>query len=583
MFSEQFLSHKKNGESIKRDWLIYSPSCKAVFCYICKLYSSTDQALCKNGFTDWRNIAKRLSSHENSSFHRESVYSFSQRSVVAGRIDCNLINQFKTECDYWKKVLYRIVTVIKFISQRGLAFFGENEKFGSVQNGNFLGILELLSSFDSFLADHIKTYGNKGKGTVSYFSSTIVSEFIEVMSKKVLDEILSQLKQAKYFGLIVDSTPDITHIDQLSVVLRYVDMQGDPVERFIKFIPIHGHSAQHLQEVILNLIESLSIDLRYCRGQSYDNASNMSGKYSGLQTRLRKDFPLIEYVPCSAHSLNLVGTCAAECCSAAVSFFGLVQKLYNFFSVSTHRWELLSQKISHTSGMSTLKSLATTRWSANADAVKVLRNNYKNILSILIDISEDINETADTRNEARTLLSKMETFEFAVMTVVWDTILQRMNSVNKSIQSVNCEMAAIVPLYESLECFIKYVQENFENYENEAESLVGKKIYATKRKRKTPKSKMLDDNATIEIELSDRERFQYQTHYVICDSIITELSERKKAYSLLESRFGFMCSKTMTNDDIECAAKNFQEIYSADIDEEFMSEFCNLIILSLMI
>lgn len=60
---------------------------------------------------------------------------------------------------------------------------------------------------------------------------------------------------------------------------------------------------------------------------------------------------------------------------------------------------------------------------------------------------------------------------------------------------------------------------------------------------------------------------------MICDSIITELSERKKAYSLLESRFGFMCSKTMTNDDIECAAKNFQEIYSADIDEEFMSEF----------
>ena len=47
------------------------------------------------------------------------------------------------------------------------------------------------------------------------------------------------------------------------------------------------------------------------------------------------------YIPCMAHSLNLSGVSAAESCVNAVSFFGFVEKLYVFFSASTHRWNRL--------------------------------------------------------------------------------------------------------------------------------------------------------------------------------------------------------------------------------------------------
>lgn len=147
---------------------------------------------------------------------------------------------------------------------------------------------------------------------------------------------------------------------------------------------------------------------------------------------------------------------------------------------------------------------------------------------LLSTISKDVNDSSTTRNESRNLFSKMQLFEFALMVVIWDTILQRMNSVNKTVQSVNCEMAAIVPLYESLENFIKCVRDNFENYENEAEILAGAKNYETKRKRVAPKSKMLDDSASVSVQLTSREKFLYETHYVICDSIIVELNKRKK-------------------------------------------------------
>ena len=52
-----------------------------------------------------------------------------------------------------------------------------------------------------------------------------------------------------------------------------------------------------------------------------------------------------EYIPCVAHSLNLVGKCAAECCQSAVRFFMFVQGLYVFFSASTHRWNLLTDAL----------------------------------------------------------------------------------------------------------------------------------------------------------------------------------------------------------------------------------------------
>ena len=73
------------------------------------------------------------------------------------------------------------------------------------------------------------------------------------------------------------------------------------------------------------------------RGQSYDNALNMSGKYTGLQARIHQLNEFAIYVPCAGHSLNLVGVKAAECCLQTVTFFDFVQHLYTFFAGSTHR------------------------------------------------------------------------------------------------------------------------------------------------------------------------------------------------------------------------------------------------------
>ncbi|KAF0759438.1 zinc finger MYM-type protein 1-like, partial [Aphis craccivora] len=175
-----------------------------------------------------------------------------------GTLNHTLKIQVESELKYWRSVLNRVVAVIKFLSSKGLAFRGENELFGSYHNGNFLGTLELLAKFDPFLAKHIETHGNKGRGQVSYLSSTICDEFILIMGNEVIKRIVDELKLSKYYSIIVDSTPDVSKIDQLTLIVRYI-------------LP------------------------------------------NGMQARIRHVAKYAEFIPCSAHSLNLVGANAAQC------------------------------------------------------------------------------------------------------------------------------------------------------------------------------------------------------------------------------------------------------------------------------
>jgi hypothetical protein len=89
---------------------------------------------------------------------------------VYNNADTKLAIQFNNDRQYWKEVLKRIIAAIKCLASRGLPVRGDNQTIVSVRNGNYLGIMELLSQFDPFLCQHIKKYGNAGKGIPSYLS-----------------------------------------------------------------------------------------------------------------------------------------------------------------------------------------------------------------------------------------------------------------------------------------------------------------------------------------------------------------------------------------------------------------------------
>jgi hypothetical protein len=61
----------------------------------------------------------------------------------------------------------------------------------------------------------------------------------------------------------------------------------------------------------------------------------MKGKERGVQKRLLDINPKAFYTHCGCHSLNLVLCDIANSCPKAISFFGIVQRIYTLFSLST--------------------------------------------------------------------------------------------------------------------------------------------------------------------------------------------------------------------------------------------------------
>ena len=130
------------------------------------------------------------------------------------------------------------------MARQGLAFRGHREYQGlgcpSTNEGNFLELMKLVAKYDSLLEQHLLTSDRNA----TYLSPDIQNELIQSLSAQVLSNIVSEINEARYFAVIVDSTIDISRIDQFSLSLRYVTANGDAVERFIQFSELPGAKAE---------------------------------------------------------------------------------------------------------------------------------------------------------------------------------------------------------------------------------------------------------------------------------------------------------------------------------------------------
>ncbi|GBN68009.1 hypothetical protein AVEN_64474-1 [Araneus ventricosus] len=139
---------------------------------------------------------------------------------------------------------------------------------------------------------------------------------------------------------------------------------------------------------ILKKIESEGLDVKNCRGQSYDNGENMAGKYQGVQHIFQKVTLFAKFVPCAAHTLNLVGVMAG--------YFGTVNCLYIYFSASTNRWEVLLKY-----SPLALKKESDTRCSSRREAVTVVHKHWDKILEALNHLSLDAVSSRETRKRKK--------------------------------------------------------------------------------------------------------------------------------------------------------------------------------------
>ncbi|KAI4973685.1 hypothetical protein ZWY2020_041466 [Hordeum vulgare] len=246
LFYTRFLS---NGECCDRDWLVYSKQLDRVFCFACKLFRKSHQKgqLANEGCNDWSHMTNRLKDHETSGDHVLSMtnwYELRSRLEKHQTIDKTAQRQLEKEKDHWRKVLFRIFCIVKFLAKHNLAFRGTNGKLYEDSNGNFLGLVEMLAEFDPIIQEH--------------------NELLHLPASCIRFEIIKKIKSAKYFSVILDCTPDVSHQEQMSLIIRYVDSSSSQVcieESFLGFLDVNDTTGQGLFEVLQNELKLLDLDI----------------------------------------------------------------------------------------------------------------------------------------------------------------------------------------------------------------------------------------------------------------------------------------------------------------------------------
>uniref|UniRef100_A0A8C5EZQ7 TTF-type domain-containing protein n=1 Tax=Gopherus evgoodei TaxID=1825980 RepID=A0A8C5EZQ7_9SAUR len=416
--STHFYRTMENGEKIRRSWLMYSVQKDAIFCFCCKLFGTGDIPL-HRGTSAWKALSKRLQQHETGKGHQDCMVKwFDLQSGIVNRtsIDQLELQAFLKERDFWRNVVKRMVDVVIFLSERNLAFRGSNEKLGDPSNGNFLGLFELLAKYDTVLSKLLQRI-KKAETHVQYLSPQIQNELIQLVASNIQEANIAQLKKAKYYSVILDCTPDVSHEEQMSVVLLFVECNGEDgvniCEAFVGFLNVHDTTGEGLLEAFLEKANNLGIDIADMRGQAYDNGANMRGKNKGVQDHMLEINDRALYVPCGAHTWNLVISDAAKSLKYTFDFFSLINRIYVIFSSSPSRWDILQEHMPIS-----VKGLSDTCWESRIDAVKPLLYHLEELCNALSSLQEYALKKKDgnTATEAGALLDHVTTWPFVLCT-----------------------------------------------------------------------------------------------------------------------------------------------------------------------
>lgn len=575
-----FVKTMSNGEQVLRNWLIYCKRKDALFCFPCIIFGKNQNVWTTAGFRDWQHLNPMLPRHENSLYHKKSYVewkTFESKIKKGGFIDDQLQEEILKEKEKWRHILKVILDAILHCVKNNDALRGTCEKIGHPECGKFLNTIELISHYDPIIAQHIESHK---KNQVNYFSPIIQNDIINIVASKIRQHIISNIQKAKYFSILFDSTPDTSHQEQMTQILRYVNIDPNTnkcsiEETFIDFIVTHEKTGEALANDIENKLTLDGLNIRNIRGQSYDNGANMAGKYKGVQARILRFNNMARFVPCTAHSLNLIGVHAAQTSVQMKSCFETIQQLFNFFVNSTSRWDLLKEKLSVR-----LKGLSDTRWSAKANAVKALRNQLPLIIELLNEMCDGQRQvTVDSVTNARMLLKLLTKFKFVALLIFWDTILGKINKVNLLLQERKTTVENAAKMINALKNEIQqYRNDFFDSLHNSAKSLAETTNIETyipeKRRRKIknmPGEKATDDSfAMNESALLKKEMCE------VLDIILIQLNDRFTALQEVANDFSFLnghALKIMPLDDLKRCATDLALKYNSDLDApEFVCE-----------
>lgn len=144
---------------------------------------------------------------------------------------------------------------------------------------------------------------------------------------------------------------------------------------------------------------SLNLPITGLRGQAFDGAVNMAGRYSGAQAIIKKEQRLASYIYCGAYCVNLFTQHACTDSRVIHSALQWVHELAILFGQSGKLKSLFKEVAKSVQGsFQSIRPLCPTRWAVRSSAIHAVLNQYESVMLALNEIAAESSDTATEAN-----------------------------------------------------------------------------------------------------------------------------------------------------------------------------------------
>uniref|UniRef100_A0A2S2P6H6 Zinc finger MYM-type protein 1 n=2 Tax=Schizaphis graminum TaxID=13262 RepID=A0A2S2P6H6_SCHGA len=530
--------YKKNtdGQLIHRYWLSYSPSLNRIFCLTCKLFGLPDTKklfLVKNGSNDFKNITRTLSNHESSPDHMQSVIAHGLY-IRNDRIDLKLIENANRQVADNRELLRQIIDALIYIGRQNISLRGHREGIDSNNRGNFLELVKLLSNNHGPLKRHIEQIEGKKKNRLTFLSNVTQNHLLNIISEVIRSKILNEVKRSGQFAVIIDTTTDVSNLEQFTFILRYVNEEGLVQERLVSLVTASDATGLGMFEVFCEITNKYNIEWKtQLIAQAYDGAASMQGQYSGLKTRIQNENPNAIYIWCCAHLFNLVVVDTCDCCIVSKRFFGDIGCFVEFMRARKRtaifvKWQ---EQLYPNDRLRRMKRFSTTRWTSHDRVLIVINEKYSALLETLEEISDANNSDREAASIAENLLSKITSFQFILMMLFFRKLFAITSEVSRYLQSKEIDFVQAINLIDIAKNRLIDMRT-----EQDCKDLIDQaKLFSNKNDlnetdfpqvRPRRKKIMAGEQARDELLSSPVDNFRTGVFYRILDTIISSIENR---------------------------------------------------------
>ncbi|KAF0706626.1 zinc finger MYM-type protein 1-like, partial [Aphis craccivora] len=333
-------------------------------------------------------------------------------------------------------------------------------------------------------------------------------------------------------AMFVNTTTDVSNIEQLSLVIRFINENEEVEERLIALESVADARGIGMFNVVCNICQKYDIDWenQLC-AQSYDGASSMQGQYSGVRAYIQEKNPRAIYVWCFSHILNLVVVDTCDTSKTMRNFFGDLQSLIAFLRARKRTAIFLNnQKICYPEErVCRMKNFSSTRWTSHGRALTVILDKYKAVMNTLEELSNSTER--ETSSMASNLMSTISSFKFVTHLLLMRNIFEHTTPLSMYLQSLSLDFITALTMIDNCANKLSELRNELHldallaeakrfSLENELEEIWFPEKRVQRRKR------MAGENTNDEIVSNPKDDFKIHVYYTVLDQISTSITTR---------------------------------------------------------